>query len=878
MSQETSKILVVIGDPSFSGVVNVALQHPSMQVESAEGEQNIVNALTTEQYDAVIVGGKIGRRGPLVLCDVVRIRQTHATVLVLLRDETDDAQYKEHCSRNLDRVKYLDLRNVPVGFEQGLKIRSETLELLQIEEEVKSAALWPQQLVAPADLAQQPKSKITKERNDYNEDNYNEDSETAENAIFDKPLTEDDLAFAARLAVRTRGVDFRSPMQASQAPEGTDRATAKLRDRVRELERQLAYLAFVYAKRLQEFEGSEYRIEQAESKNNAFEQELSRLQNESEQETERLQNQTNTLIEKLEEQTHRAEIAQKKLQESAVEIERLREDIRTKEAGFINTLKQAQEAFAQIREQSNQTLALHERRTNELEEKLHTIEQELSETRNAKERAILRLTELTSELESRAQLVGELNVTKDNLATQIQVVEQLQNRISTLEGELLSARNDIIERTRREVELIENNNQERDAILAEKVAAIARSEQRCEKLESNLESINLTITDREREVATLAARLDASDNEVRKLSEAVDTREKELVRIRKVESDLRNELERTKVRGIESALDARLVAIEEHARLAAEATSRQSDYWASFEQRSTKQALLTDRLLRIIEPSDNSASNNKESPEIAAQRLVESMYPNSVSKGRRHRFRQRPWLLLLFGLIIVAIIGTVIGFAWFKFANDTRNSVSDAKLENASEASGASENSETLIVRATTTKADESTLTNKKNGTASDKKGASSPQKNGDNQEQQNNKPTDDKKDNSNQITNEKKDRQNNKDNKEKNKDKKIKDDSAAKEKTELSITLSDDERKELRRELFSAYKAKKWSNAIKAGQRLQASGKIDWEAQLKLARAYRSADKNAEAIDAFKKFLENYPDNKYADEAKKTIEKLTKK
>jgi TolA-binding protein len=77
---------------------------------------------------------------------------------------------------------------------------------------------------------------------------------------------------------------------------------------------------------------------------------------------------------------------------------------------------------------------------------------------------------------------------------------------------------------------------------------------------------------------------------------------------------------------------------------------------------------------------------------------------------------------------------------------------------------------------------------------------------------------------------------------------------------------------------MFEAYKAKKWEDVIGAGKRLHAAGKIDWEAELNLAQALRLGGHTPEAIEMFKSFLADFPGNKYAAEARATMDKLQKK
>ena len=355
-SQEPTKVLVVIGEQAFAVEVERALTHPRLQVEAAVAEPAIVAALTSRQYDLVVVGGHVGKRGPLVLCDVVRLRQSNAAVLVLLREETDEAQLADHMARQLPRVQYVDLRGVGAAIERGARVRAMALGIMQLEEDPDSGQRWPELLMAPAAQSEGGDSYL----NEAVEPVPAEASHAGAPPGAGEAVTDDDIAFAARILSRTQGVDFRSPMAPTPVPEGTDRATAKLRDRVRELERHLARLAHVYAGRQREFEVADGRVAQAEAERQSVEQDLQRLRQHFDEERERWREQRAEREMQLDAQSRRAETAEARLQEAAEEVARLREQGKAQEAAFGGMLKQAQDAFTQLREQSAQALAFYE--------------------------------------------------------------------------------------------------------------------------------------------------------------------------------------------------------------------------------------------------------------------------------------------------------------------------------------------------------------------------------------------------------------------------------------------------------------------------------------------------------------------------------------
>lgn len=80
---------------------------------------------------------------------------------------------------------------------------------------------------------------------------------------------------------------------------------------------------------------------------------------------------------------------------------------------------------------------------------------------------------------------------------------------------------------------------------------------------------------------------------------------------------------------------------------------------------------------------------------------------------------------------------------------------------------------------------------------------------------------------------------------------------------------LSDVERKELRKQLFASYRAKDYAGAIEVGHSLRSAAKIDWEAEFLIAEAERAAGANGEALASYLAFIEKYPTNVYADDAR---------
>jgi CRP-like cAMP-binding protein/TolA-binding protein len=80
--------------------------------------------------------------------------------------------------------------------------------------------------------------------------------------------------------------------------------------------------------------------------------------------------------------------------------------------------------------------------------------------------------------------------------------------------------------------------------------------------------------------------------------------------------------------------------------------------------------------------------------------------------------------------------------------------------------------------------------------------------------------------------------------------------------------TISEAERKKLRRELINAEHAGEHIRAIAAGTALEKGNALDWEAGFYLARAQQQGGESTHALARFSEFIANYPKNDFVDEA----------
>lgn len=90
----------------------------------------------------------------------------------------------------------------------------------------------------------------------------------------------------------------------------------------------------------------------------------------------------------------------------------------------------------------------------------------------------------------------------------------------------------------------------------------------------------------------------------------------------------------------------------------------------------------------------------------------------------------------------------------------------------------------------------------------------------------------------------------------------------AAPQSTPAASTLSDGERKRLRRDLFGGVAQNEFAKAIAAGLALEKAGALDWEAAFSLACAQQQGGQSTLALTRFTDFIATYPRNEFVDDA----------
>ncbi len=623
------QVIVIFGDAQQSGLALRALSHPHLTVQEARTEQTIVPALTNQRFDLAIVGGRVGRRGPLVLCDVVRLRQPDAPVLVVLGEESEEAQVSEHVARGLQGVQYLQLTGINDLIQRGTHLRAYALAMLQLDDDGATAEAWPR-LQAEADSASDIQIEVS----------------TGDAAPAPLPaeatISQDDLDFAQHIAAQTRNIDFRSP-PSNRPAEGADRTTALLRERVRELERQLARLAYVYAVRARDYDLREHQVAEHETRRQSVESEMQRLRDHFNEERSRWTTQRS------EHEGHHSNLAQQvtelqaHLNEVSGEASRLRDELMRKEQSFTGMLKQAEGAFSALRDQSARGLQALERQLQEQTIRSQKEEQETSRLRAELDASRQRLEVAMSSTGNKGPAASE------EVQHRLGEVERLLGERVALAEELARLRAEVTAR-QAEVDRLRQETGKHDGELARLADEFRTREQallaRAEKLKETAAQFRATydeqaasLAEREKDLAVVKAQLEARDGDVKRLSEE----QRENARA----------LERERSRSLEAVLEARLVAVEEFARMAAERISSQIEVLNAIEARSSKQENLTNRLLGVVDSLESL------SPAHGAVVLKPADYRRS-SKAASPRF----FVVLAGGVLAVALAiwGAVIFF------------------------------------------------------------------------------------------------------------------------------------------------------------------------------------------------------------------------
>ncbi len=844
------RALIVAGEGSLLGLMGRALTHPGIDVESAHNEQTIVSSLSGAAFDVAVVGGQVGKRGPLVLCDAVRARQREVPIVVIVGAETDEAALRDHMERAMPGVQYLDLRNTGLGLDQGGKLRATVLAALALDEDAVAAEAWMRAEnaaasgEAPAEVAEAeaPVEEVTSE---VDMEALELTEVPTDAPLITEALTDDDLAFAQRMLSQTRGVDFRAPPPKQKPPEGVDRTTALLRDKVRELERHMARMAHVYGARVRDFDGAAARLKELEDSRRELEQKLvEERENWRAQKAER-EGQVSSM-------TQRAQNAEARLAESGQEVQRLRDELKQKEQGFGGMLKQAEDAFNALRDQSAQAIANYERAVAEANRRVQQAEED-------RLRLQAELEGFKAQVAGKSVMEGEAGGMISDLRGQLlgkqEEAEQLRAQVTELREVLRRAEHDLAERDGRHAAVLQQLQAEFKVQEDQRLQRIERIKEDVLKLRTAYEERGQELAEREKALAVLATQLEGQKRELELLAASraqgsseeaaelrrlldersgalaerdkelavirtrLESKEGELSRLSEEHKEAQRTLERERTRSLEAVLDARLVAVEEFARMASERISRQVELLTAIEQRSTKQEIVSERLLKVVSATDVGSlpSSLVTSRLLAGSRLV-------TGPGRN------PWkvpALAAAGVVVLLVVWLVAG--------------GDDAPSATSQASAAATRDEIELSVAVPPKRKEPAAK------APEKAEAPAPEAAPAKPEAPANvEPA-------------------------------AKVEAPAKPAPKKTGAEAEAERKNLRRTLMDAFKKKRWGEAADAGLQLRASYEMDWEAEYTLADALSRAGRKADAIAAYKSFLKSYPDNKFADKAQKALAALAK-
>ncbi|OGQ83285.1 MAG: hypothetical protein A2289_08215 [Deltaproteobacteria bacterium RIFOXYA12_FULL_58_15] len=258
-------------------------------------------------------------------------------------------------------------------------------------------------------------------------------------------ITPEDRGFINRVFIQVKDVDFRRPPQLpSKSLTGIDKKMHFLRERVRELERDLARVGYVWATKQREVDAVEKIITSKESERQTAVQRYSQMKDQA----------TRAAA------AHRAEADDLKGRLAALESEKakLQEDLATvggklaREeqekaaliAEFRKKIDEAQTAFTLLREQSTNAIA-------DLSGRLGTTQVELEQTQTAlaeREMAAAGLTDTVAERDATiAQLQGELESARVDLTERRQDLERQHAELQETQQTVEARDNTVAEQT-----------------------------------------------------------------------------------------------------------------------------------------------------------------------------------------------------------------------------------------------------------------------------------------------------------------------------------------------------------------------------------------------------------------------------------------------
>ncbi len=837
MIENTARALLVLGDPTWARLATIAVQHEQLAPELASDEKTVVNALTSIAFDVAVVGGRIGKRGPAVLCDAVRARQNTVPVIVLIDEETETSQVEEHAARALPNVLYLDARGMSPT-DRALGIRSAVMAVLAWTDDPSAAETVAQRVATDAAAPEPAVPESAAADADDAEIVLEADDTVVEALAVPEGVTEEDLLFAKRILRESRGVDFRSPVP-PPTTTGPDAVAERLRARVRELERHLARLAHVHAFAVKQTDAALVQQKDAYEKKTAVDTELQRFREEvaAEREARRVRD---AEVQAYVDAAGRDKASlEQRLAQAEQEVARTKDELGKREQGFAAMLKQAQDAFGALREQSAGAIAKLEakleeaearavtdkRRVADVEEQTrlkHELEEALTLAEQRKVEAEARAAALEHEKlaieEQKQALVEEKQAVEQALAEQRANDATSAARLTKIKESILALRSALEERTRdleARADALKSREQELAAARAE-AAALRESMSRLpdgsssEDVRQGLQALH---QDSQRLHDDLRAALETLHADKEDLRAKVEAAEHSILAAIPDEPspslDLSPDLERvsTQLADLREILSetanqtqaqaGRLEGVHsEVARLAEHRAQRDE-----LDRQKARDSVLEARLVAIEETVRSGISKLATTAKTAAappppttwvDYLKNAPAPILVAAGGITLLlvllAVLPWLLAPEETVAPAVVAQAPA-APTSVPIPAPDAVAEAKQPEAAPAAAPEPVAEAPA---------------QAQAPAAEPPPAAGP-------------PVD---------------------------------------------------RKALRKEMFDAFKAKKYDKAADAGLRLKAAFELDWEAELKLGDALYKANRHDEAVRIYQGFVERYPTNAHADAA----------
>lgn len=809
--------VLIVGSPAHTDYALRALSHPDIEVQAADKENRILAALTGQKFDLAVVGGSVGKRGPLVLCEAVRLRQ-ELPVLVLVGDETDDGALREHQNRQLAGVRYLDFRGQWNGetppIDVGQLLRSEALGALNVAEDPTAAVRWVEELETARSLASPANGVPVAAPVTVETATGTSDAPTART----EELNEDDVDFAARVVERTRGVDFRTE-EATPGTADVDAAevkTLKLRHRVRTLERQLARLAFVYAQRQENFDSADATIHQLESHIELLEtqhHELAQQGAHGDQRAARLQRERD-------EYHTQWQLTHKELQQARHDAEAERRARAEQEQNFASMLNKAQSTFGELRDHSAQALkhneeqlaqkqreldmAYHHRA--ELEHEMHSLRESTQQKTEESAALLQKLVDEQQRFEAiRQDLDQRLHANHAELLTLQSRLEQQSQLETTLRRDLDGARLEL-------AHAVSERSQERDALEQDFATARTSLLEKIDKLKESAATFRDAYHEREQQLNDAA-------QERAVLETKVEEQQKSFAQLETMAAKAGDEEAR-------AALETHLQALE---KLGAESR-----------QHIDQQLSMLDDMGRRIQKQG----------EVLA-RLADSVVRNAPEQVNTWQdwLYGNPYRLVAAGSTALALLLAISTLA-LALGGDDSPAATAATLVAPTPVSA----SATPPAAAPATDPQEPDADNTRKAVVAEAANVSPNDATAEPQPAAPTETTDvfaDEDPPTEAPT--------------------LADSAPAPTANPVVAAPpvgTEDDRKALRQKMFGALGKRKWALAAELGLALQAGYHLDWEAHFRLAEALRRAQRTNEAIETYQSFAQSFPDNAFADDA----------